>query len=71
MATGFQTDALAINEPSQREMPTVVSLVENQNRYAFYGALETPKDEDVLQIETKDAALWYSSHLPASTQLDL
>lgn len=58
LATGFQSDALAISEPSQREMPTVVTLVENQNRYAFYGALETPKDEDVLQIETKEAGFW-------------
>jgi len=58
LATGFQSDALAISEPSQREMPTVVTLVENQNRYAFYGALETPKDEDVLQIETKGAGFW-------------
>jgi hypothetical protein len=58
LATGFQAEALAINEPSQRDMPTTVTLNENQNRYAFHGALESPKDEDVLQIESKEAGFW-------------
>ena len=66
LALGFQSEALAISEPSQRETPTVVALVENQNRYAFYGAFESPKDEDVLQIETKEAGFWKITALAES-----
>jgi hypothetical protein len=58
LATGFQADAQAIIEPSELQMPTLVTLAENQSRYAFFGALESPKDQDVLQLETKAPGFW-------------
>ena len=58
LASGFQSEATAISQPSQRDMPTVVPLVENVKRYAFFGAFESAKDEDVVQIETKEPGFW-------------
>jgi hypothetical protein len=58
LAEGFQNQAIAISEPSQRDMPTTVALIENQSRYGFFGAFESAKDEDVLQIETKEPGFW-------------
>lgn len=58
LATGFQADAQAILEPSELQMPTLVTLADNQSRYAFFGALESPKDQDVLQLETKAPGFW-------------
>ena len=54
LAAGFQSDATEIAEPSNRDMPTILTLDEQRNRYAFFGALESAKDEDVLQVEDLD-----------------
>ena len=58
LALGFQNQATGIAEPSQREAPTIVTLVDKQTRYAFFGAFESAKDEDVLEIETKEPGFW-------------
>ena len=66
LAAGFQSQATPIGEPSQRDMPTAVPLVDNQSRYYFYGTLESPRDEDVLQIETIAPGFWKISAMAES-----
>ena len=66
LAQGFQSQATPIGEPSQRDMPTAVPLVDNQRRYLFFGTLESPRDEDVLQIETTTPGFWKISAMAES-----
>jgi hypothetical protein len=66
LAVGFQSQATPIGEPSQHDMPTGVPLVENQRRYLFFGTLESPRDEDVLQIETTTPGFWKISAMAES-----
>lgn len=66
LAPGFQSEATGIAEPSQRDNPTVVTLVDKRNRYAFFGQFDAAKDEDVLQIETKEPGFWKISAMAES-----
>ncbi len=53
-ADGLLLDhAVAVAEPSSREQPTLIT-----GAGAWYGAIETPNDEDVFQIETTQAGHW-------------
>lgn len=51
-------DATAIAEPCDRSMPLPVSGSALSGPRAWVGSLETPNDEDVLQLETDQPGHW-------------
>ncbi|MBM3965293.1 MAG: hypothetical protein FJ308_09540 [Planctomycetes bacterium] len=52
-AESYSENGISIVEPSDRSNPTVVA-----DPSAFYGAMESPRDEDVVSIETSAPGHW-------------
>jgi hypothetical protein len=59
--SSFSADAILIEEPSERGMPTpLASLIgtPGSGRVSLHGVLDSPRDEDAVQLETTQPGHW-------------
>jgi len=54
----LQRQAVNITEPNDRTAPAIAVLDASLSKLAYWGALETPADEDAIAIETVQAGHW-------------